>query len=327
MSNGTVDQHPDVFHDTIAEQPTCNTLNYLDNKDHYLNIDDKVKVTESEASGPGLRNPETIVENRVLCRNKYYILYSARLGLPYITFSPEIDPKPPPTFESEDLLTSNTWYEIQEKKNKYVDKAGIFWRSFDYLEVVGWRHNCWTRYLQFKGMNLGTWMLQMKTKIIEIVPKVDYQYIVRLFLINDSWKGYTMRYSDDEDMPRNNIFSETSWSPEKFNRFSTMLIGTDDTEDDYPRHTVLLEVPGNLAILGEELDFLHFFKRYYGEIGSTYSRVLYGIIDTFIHDNLRPIWETAIINMIEGQPWIKIVMMNRYPKKYTYREDNERIKT
>ena len=27
MSNGTVDQHPDVFHDAIAEQPTCHTLN------------------------------------------------------------------------------------------------------------------------------------------------------------------------------------------------------------------------------------------------------------------------------------------------------------
>ena len=57
----------------------------LDDKDHYLKIDDEVKCTESEASGPVLRNSERIVEDRVLCRKKYYRLHSSRFVLTYIT--------------------------------------------------------------------------------------------------------------------------------------------------------------------------------------------------------------------------------------------------
>ena len=37
---------------------------------------DEVKDTELEASEPGLRNSETIVEERVLCRNIYNRIYS-----------------------------------------------------------------------------------------------------------------------------------------------------------------------------------------------------------------------------------------------------------
>ena len=98
---------------------------------------DKVKGMESEASEPGLRNSEKIVEDKVLCRNKIYSPYSATLGLPYVTIAPEIDPEPPPIFESEDLLTSHAQYEAQTTNNEYVGKAGIFRMSIDYLKVVG----------------------------------------------------------------------------------------------------------------------------------------------------------------------------------------------
>ena len=102
---------------------------------------DEVKDTELEASEPGLRNSETMVEDRILCRNKIYSLYSSTLGLPYVTFAPEIDPEPPPIFENEDSLTSHAQYEAQTNNNEYVGKVGIFRMSIDYLEVVGWRYN------------------------------------------------------------------------------------------------------------------------------------------------------------------------------------------
>ena len=47
---------------------------------------DEVKGMESEASEPGLRNSETVVEDQILCRSKCFGQYLQRLNLPSITF-------------------------------------------------------------------------------------------------------------------------------------------------------------------------------------------------------------------------------------------------
>ena len=134
---------------------------------------------ESEASGPGLRNSETIVEDRILCRNKICSLYSSTLGLPYVTFAPEIDPEPPPTFESKNSLTSYTQYEVQDKANEYVDKFGIF--TTDHLKVIGWRYNCWERYIASGRSTLHFRMIYAGSTNIETTHTLDYYYISSLF--------------------------------------------------------------------------------------------------------------------------------------------------
>ena len=142
---------------------------------------DEVKDTELEASEPGLRNSETIVEDRILCRNKICSLYSSTLGLPYVTFAPEIDPEPPPTFESKDSLTSYTQYEVQDKANEYVDEFGIFRRSTDHLKVIGWRYNCWERYIASGRSTLHFRMIYAGSTNVKTTHALDYYYIISLF--------------------------------------------------------------------------------------------------------------------------------------------------
>ena len=101
---------------------------------------DEVKGTELAASEPRLRNSEAVVEDQSLCRSKYFGQYLPRLTLPSITFEQKIDLDKTPTFEDQGLLTTHAQYRIQDKNNEYVDKVGIFWKSINCLEVVGWRH-------------------------------------------------------------------------------------------------------------------------------------------------------------------------------------------
>ena len=142
---------------------------------------DEVKDTESEASEPGLRNSETIVEDQVLCRNKIYSPYSSTLGLPYVTIAPEIDPEPPPIFESKNLPTSHTQYETQTNSNEYVSKVGIFRRPIDHLKVVGWRYNCWEKYIESGRSILHFRMICAGSTKVEMTHASDYYYINSLF--------------------------------------------------------------------------------------------------------------------------------------------------
>ena len=110
-------------------------------------------------------------------------------------------------------------------------------------------------------------MLQMKTKIIEITPTEDYQFIVRLIRI-------CLRVM-------------CFWG----------LIYT----------TMILVHYGHL---GDSINCLQAFD---WEIDSTWSGVLDGLIDTFIHDNLRSMWNAAIIDMRQVWQWIRIMMIDGYP--------------
>ena len=76
------------------------------------NNGDEVKGTKPEASGPRLRDSETVVQDQILCRSKYFRQYLPRINLPYITFVPKIDPEPPSTFQNEGLLTTHAQYRI-----------------------------------------------------------------------------------------------------------------------------------------------------------------------------------------------------------------------
>ena len=106
-------------------------------------------------------------------------------------------------------------------------------------------------------------MLQMKTKIIEITPIEDYQFIVRLIRI-------CLRVM----------------------HFGGLI------------YTTMILV--HYGHLGDSINCLQAFD---GEIDSTWSGVLDALMDTFIHDNLRSMWNAIIIDMRQVWQWIRIAMV------------------
>ena len=234
----------------------------------------------------------------------------------YIKFMSEIDPEPPPTFDHVDLLPSYAQYRIQDRNNDYVVRVGIYRRTIIDLEVFGRRHNFWTRYIGFKTLDKETMMLQMETNIISTNPEVDYGYIVILFLRSDSWKEYTVKYSDDNNIPGTNVIWGIYlhgndycflWASEEFKKSSRKVIGVDNPEYDHTKYTSILTVPKNLIVWGEDLVFISSYRIYYWKIGSTRSRLIYRLIDTFIHDNLRSLWDREITSTIEVHPSVRSV--------------------
>ena len=101
--------------------------------------------------------------------------------MPYVTFAPEIDPEPPATFESKDSLISYTQYEVQDKANEYVDEFGIFRKSTDHLKVIGWRYNCWERYIASGRSTPHFGMISAGSTNNEMTHTLDYYYIISLF--------------------------------------------------------------------------------------------------------------------------------------------------